>query len=118
MRIRVISLNYIFLGVFVLIAAVLAMADEKNSPDWRTIDLPFRAVDITSLQHSLWVCGTDESIASSSDNGSSWKVKHHTADGGILLNIALANDKCGYASGTGGLFLITEDGGESWVSHP
>ena len=44
-------------------------------------------------------------------------MKHETTNGGVLLNIGFANDKFGYAAGTGGLFLITEDGGETWSPH-
>jgi photosystem II stability/assembly factor-like uncharacterized protein len=44
-------------------------------------------------------------------------VKHETTDGALLLNIGFANDKFGYAAGTGGLFLTTEDGGETWSPH-
>ena len=61
----------------------------------------------------MWICGTDESIATSSD-GEHWQVKHSKVDGAVLLNIAFANDQFGYAAGTGGLVLTTEDGGTSW----
>ena len=53
----------------------------------------------------------------SSDGGEHWQVKHETIDGAVLLNIGFANDKFGYVAGTGGLFLTTEDGGETWVPH-
>jgi hypothetical protein len=65
----------------------------------------------------LWICGIDESVAVSSDAGEHWQVKHETTNGGVLLNIGFANDKFGYAAGTGGRFLITEDGGETWSPH-
>jgi len=47
-----------------------------------------------------------------------WQVKHQAADGGLLLNVGFANEKLGYASGTGGLVLITEDAGETWSQKP
>ncbi len=53
----------------------------------------------------------------SSDAGEHWQVKHKTTDGAVLLNIGFANDKFGYAAGTGGLLLTTEDGGETWAPH-
>lgn len=45
-------------------------------------------------------------------------MKHATPDGNLLLNIQFVNSKFGYAAGTGGLILTTEDGGESWTSQP
>jgi len=103
--------------VCILLANTLAAGQEALSPDWHSYDFSFRVLNITSTGHLLWVCGTDESIAVSSDNGVHWQVKHQKADGGLLLNIDLADSKFGYAAGTGGLFLTTVDGGETWVPH-
>jgi hypothetical protein len=36
----------------------------------------------------------------------------------LLLNIGFADAKFGYAAGTGGLLLTTEDGGETWAPRP
>jgi photosystem II stability/assembly factor-like uncharacterized protein len=44
-------------------------------------------------------------------------VKHSRPDGAVLRNIAFANEKFGHAGGTGGLFLVTHDGGETWSPH-
>ena len=103
--------------VYVLLATSLAAGQEQTSPDWRSYDLPFRVLNITSTGQLLWVCGTDETIAVSSDNGAHWQVKHQTVDGALLLNIDFADSKFGYAAGTGGLILTTVDGGETWVPH-
>jgi len=101
--------------VCVLLATTLAAGQEQLSPGWHSYDFSFRVLNITSTGHLLWVCGTDETIAVSSDNGTHWQVKHQTADGGLLLNVDFADSKFGYAAGTGGLFLTTVDGGETWV---
>jgi len=53
----------------------------------------------------------------SSDAGAHWQLKHQAADGNLLLSIQFANDKFGYAAGTGGLILTTENGGETWIPH-
>jgi hypothetical protein len=66
----------------------------------------------------LWICGTDEAIAVSADDGRNWEVKHRTPNGNSLLNIDFVNDSFGYATGTGGSFLTTEDGGKTWLSRP
>ena len=88
---------------------------EEAISDWHTYDVSFRVLNIVSTRHLLWICGTDESIAVSSDNGAHWQVKHQVVGGGLLLNIAFEDSKFGYAAGTGGLILTTVDGGESWV---
>ncbi|MGB8494613.1 MAG: YCF48-related protein [Candidatus Acidiferrum sp.] len=100
-----------------LLASSLIAGQEQPSTDWHSHDLSFRVLNIASAGHLLWVCGTDESIAVSSDNGVHWQVRHQTMDGGLLLNIDFADAKFGYAAGTGGLILTTVDGGETWLPH-
>ncbi len=94
-----------------------AASEETLDSGWHVKNLPFRVLSTTSIGSSLWVCGTDEAIAVSSDAGEHWQVKHETSDGAVLLNIGFANDKFGYVAGTGGVFLTTEDGGETWSPH-
>ena len=50
----------------------------------------------------------------SSDAGEHWQVKHRISDGAMRLNIGFSSDKFGYAAGTGGILLTTEDGGDTW----
>jgi hypothetical protein len=101
----------------VLLAATLPAGQEQPSPDWHRYDSSFRALNITSTGHLMWVCGTDETIAVSSDDGEHWEVKHQAVGGGLLLNIGFASPKFGYAAGSSGLLLTTVDGGETWVPH-
>jgi hypothetical protein len=96
---------------------ILQSGQAQTAPDWHSYDFPFRVLNITSNGQLLWVCGTDESIAVSPDNGANWQVKHQTKDGGLLLNIDFADSKFGYATGSGGLILTTADGGETWIPH-
>ena len=63
------------------------------------------------------MCGVDEGIASSSDGGGHWQIKHLTPDGNLLLSIGFVNEKFGYAAGTNGLILTSEDGGETWTAQ-
>jgi hypothetical protein len=98
-----------------LFSAAGNASEDKLVFDWHPKTLPFRVLNITSVGSSLWVCGADETIAVSPDGGEHWQVKHKTADGPVLLNIGFASDRFGYAAGTAGLFLTTEDGGETWV---
>src|SRR5215510_186275 len=112
-RIRFLSLIYI--AIFLL--DVGAFSEDETASQWLTKNLPFRVLNTTSVGSSLWVCGTDESVALSSDGGEHWLVKHETTEGAVLLNIGFGNDKFGYAAGTSGLFLTTEDGGKTWSPH-
>lgn len=86
-----------------------------TTAEWRSSDLSFRVLNITSVGNSFWICGTEETIAVSLDNGAHWQIKHHTPGGASLSDVDFANSKFGYSVGTAGLLLMTQDGGESWV---
>jgi len=84
---------------------------------WKNANLPFRPVNLAAQRGTIWVCGVNESIASSKDGGVTWETKHQTPDGEILFDISFVDDKIGHAPGTGGLLLSTDDGGETWKAH-
>jgi len=88
-----------------------------NPLAWTEVSTPFPAVDITAVGNVFWVCGVDEMIASSSDGGTTWQLKHQNLHGKILMHIAFVNDKIGHAAGKGGLLLSTTDGGKTWKPH-
>jgi photosystem II stability/assembly factor-like uncharacterized protein len=95
----------------------LGAGEQNTASDWHPKDPPFRVLNATSNGPSFWICGASEGIGVSSDAGEHWQVKHQSTDGAVLLNIDFANDKFGYAAGTGGVFLTTKDGGETWSRH-
>jgi photosystem II stability/assembly factor-like uncharacterized protein len=101
----------------VFLGTTVTAGQQTSSTGWRISDAPFRALNITNSGQMLWICGPDESIAVSSDNGAHWQVKHQTPGGALLLNIDFADAKFGYAAGTGGTILTTVDGGELWTPH-
>lgn len=90
----------------------------RHPAEWHSVDVAFRVLDIKSVGDSFWICGTEETIAASNDNGTHWQIKHHTPGGPSLSHIDFANSKFGYSAGTDGRLLMTQDGGESWVAHP
>jgi len=100
-------------GLFV---AFLVFAASLNAGDsaWRAVDLPSRPMDIAESGGVLWVSGADELISRSSDGGKTWSTQHAMKGGGILLDIGFTGDKFGYAAGTGGVLLVTNDGGTTW----
>src|ERR1700751_1069824 len=105
-----------FVPLFLLLSWRITSAEqEKPVSAWSAHDFQFRVLNTTASSGSLWICGTDEAIAVSSDDGQKWEVKHRTPDGNSLLNIDFVNESFGYATGTGGIFLTTEDGGKTWV---
>jgi hypothetical protein len=83
---------------------------------WQSHALPFRPLNIASVGRALWVCGADEGLAVSTDDGRDWKVVRHEANGRVLLNVAFADPQFGYAAGSNGLLLATTDGGASWTA--
>jgi Photosynthesis system II assembly factor YCF48 len=118
MKVKSLSVVRVFLSIcFVTLFVSSAICQDKSESDWHARSVPFRVLNTTNSGSSLWVCGTDEAVAVSTDAGEHWQVKHTTPDGAVLLNIGFANEKFGYAAGTSGLFLITEDGGETWSPH-
>jgi photosystem II stability/assembly factor-like uncharacterized protein len=111
------SLIQLLAPILLLSWAVTSVGEEKPSSAWNSHDFGFRVLNTTASSGSLWICGTDEAIAVSSDDGQNWEVKHRTPDGNSLLNIDFVNDSFGYATGTGGMLLTTEDGGKTWLSR-
>jgi len=92
--------------LFLLSCTITSAGQEKPVSAWNAPDFQFRVLNTTASSGSLWICGTDEAIAVSSDDGRNWDVRHHTPDGNSLLNIDFVNDTFGYATGTGGISVI------------
>ena len=100
-------------SLFVISLGFLGAAD---SNPWRPVVLRHPAVAIASSGGTLWVCGADEMIAKSNDGGQNWEVKHETIGGSVLLSLGFANEQVGWATGSAGILLLTQDGGTSWKS--
>jgi hypothetical protein len=62
----------------------------------------------------MWLGGVDEMLAMSRDGGRTWQVKHQKVDGEVLLTVDV-REKMIYASGTNGITLRSDDGGETWT---
>jgi photosynthesis system II assembly factor YCF48-like protein/TonB-like protein len=111
-----------FFAVFPILYALALPLHAQDQPvtissnKWVPVSLPFRPTEITATATTFWVCGADEMIARSSDGGHTWKVVHKNPDGEVLLAINFSNEKNGFAAGTNGRFLSTNDAGESWKS--
>lgn len=103
--------------VCILLTTTLTLASGQEQPEWHNQGFSFRVLNTSSIGQLLWVCGTDETIAVSSDNGAHWQVKHQMMGGPLLLNINFADSKFGYAAGSGGILLTTVDSGETWTSR-
>src|SRR5712692_8768495 len=108
----------------VVLATIPVAGQEQVSPDWHTYDFSFRVLNISSVGNRLWICGTDETIAVSSDNGAHWQVKHQMVDGGetwvprsgiseTILQISFSDLQHGLIR-TPTSLLFTVDGGLHW----
>ena len=94
-----------------------APVSSTTTRSWTEVHPPFKPTNIAAVSNTFWLCGPDEKIASSSDGGATWLLKHTIPSGRKLLSISFLNEKIGYAGGEGGLLLSTNDGGETWVAH-
>ena len=114
--------------LFFVIALSIGCAKKVSAPipqpapavashGWTVVRPFLKPMNIAAAQDTFWVCGAEETIASSSDGGATWTVRHRRAGGNTLLNIGFINDKIGHASGEDGLLLSTTDGGRTWDSH-
>ena len=107
---------YILRAIFA-VCLLTCLTSRAQEAAWQTNSPGFHPLAIGSNQNALWVCGPNESIASSSD-GKSWTVHHHASGAGAMLfGIEFYSAKFGYAYGTGGTVLFTNDGGDSWETR-
>lgn len=81
---------------------------------WKAASPGFTPQTLLGHHDTMWATGSGGNIASSSDGGKTWILKHADSRDGLLLVLNFTTDKFGYAAGTGKRILLTEDGGESW----
>src|SRR5580704_6491426 len=105
-----------FKQLFFIFVVLLFNVAASSASDWRTVELPARALGIAENNGALWVCGADELIATSVDGGNTWTVKHNAKNGSLLLTVGFSDEQFGYAAGTGGQVFFTSDGGKTWNS--
>ena len=106
-------------GIFRLLLVILALLFTSticSASEWRTVELPARALNIVENHGALWVCGADELISVSEDGANTWTTKHVAKNGSLLLIVGFSGEQFGYAAGTGGRMLVTRDGGSTWDS--
>ena len=110
MRLRSAFFSFLYFGILAFAHNVKAQTPvmwSESIPD-------FRPLNITATASAFWICGVAEGIARSTD-GKVWETKHHADQGGsLLLGIAFTSDEFGFAYGTAGTLLVTEDGGLTW----
>lgn len=96
------------------LAICVVFASHAQPPAWFIGNPRFHALAITSSNSLFWVCGPNESIASSHD-GKTWTTHHRASGAGAMLfGIEFFSAEFGYAYGTGGTVLFTNDGGDTW----
>mgnify|MGYP003633192543 CR=1 FL=1 len=91
-----------------------------NGIDWQQIDVPTLSTltAITTLGQNVWVVGHDATILKSTDSGATWRLQNRNIElEKPLLDVLFFDNNHGIAVGAYGLFLRTQDGGESWLSE-
>jgi hypothetical protein len=84
---------------------------------WHTVDAGFTPQALLGNADAMWAAGAAETIAASTDAGEHWTVKHRDPAGALLLVLHFVDSKFGFAAGTGGKILFTQDGGDTWTSQ-
>jgi hypothetical protein len=110
------TLNIILL-VFTFLSAPTHSGATIPPEGWHAVDPGFPAQVLLGRGTEMWTAGRGESIAVSTDAGQHWQFKHQDPKGALLLVLNFVDDKFGYAAGTGGKVLFTEDGGETWSAQ-
>lgn len=104
-------------ALLVLCLSTCCLTSHAQTPAWQKSDPGFYPLAIASSEDALWVCGPNESIASSPD-GKTWTLHHRASGAGAMLfGIEFFSAKFGYAYGTGGTVLFTNDGGDTWEAQ-
>lgn len=108
-------------ALIALLAALAAAARPQALPPvalsstWSTIPLPATPLGLAEHDGTLWVCGANEMVASSSDSGATWTVRNLVPAAGELL-FAFAFPAPGHIEvfGSEGAHDFSDDGGASW----
>lgn len=84
------------------------------SSAWATVPLPDMPLGIAVHGGAFWVCGANEMIARSRDDGHTWQILHEKAGGEMLFTLAFTGADTVQAFGTAGVRVISADGGQHW----
>jgi hypothetical protein len=104
-------------GAVLVLCLSTCLASHAQKPAWQKSDPGFHPLAIASGKDAFWVCGPNESIASSPD-GKNWTFHHHASGAGAMLfGIEFYSAMFGYAYGTGGTVVFTNDGGDTWEAR-
>ena len=98
-------------------SGIAQQSGQEVSAGWQAREPGFSVQTLLGRGPAMWAAGNAESIAVSTDAGRHWQFKHHDAKGSLLLVLNFVDARFGYAAGTGGRVLFTEDGGETWTVH-
>jgi len=74
--------------------------------NWRGVSVPFSAASITAVGNVFWCAEQTRWIASSSDGGSTWQLKHQSRGGEVLLNIDSSTTKSDTRLALAGVCLL------------
>lgn len=121
-RLRVLRAGLTLVCMAILASGAWAWRNSPTAPvrvtltgkAWTAVPLPALPLGMTAHDGVLWVCGADEMLARSGDQGRTWQVVHLRPGGELLFAIAFAGSD-GWAMGTQGAGYRTRDDGKDWA---
>lgn len=105
----------LFLGWAVAQAPQITIPPVPLSSAWASVPLPDMPLDVVEHHGALWVCGSNESIARSTDGGRHWQLLARREHGQMLFSITFPDASSIAAFGTEGMRMVSRDGGTTWA---
>lgn len=89
-----------------------------NGDSWKQSDVPSQSL-LTAVfmlnSNNGWAVGHDTIILATTDGARTWQIQYHAPEKEQpLLDVWFKDEKHGIAIGAYGLYVTTEDGGNSW----
>ncbi len=92
---------------------------DAGAKSWeaRSLTDKLQPMDLTcAADGRLWAVGGDSTIEYSADLGKSWTITHQ-GDDAYMRSVRFVDAQHGFVAGEFGTFLVTEDGGQTWMKR-
>lgn len=90
-----------------------------NGQDWSQVSTPVNSM-LTAVnavdENNAWAVGHDSAIVHTKDGGKNWELQNFDSTNGPLLDVFFDTPTHGFATGSFGVFLETNDAGKTWAT--